>query len=151
MENDETHIGLCNRLIIESFYGNVSKVKNLLARGADVNAKLKKHWQLAPSETSRPEFWCQETALMLASDGGHTKIVKLLLKKGADVNAKDEHYKTTALMQAAKEGHLKIVKLLLEHGAEVNKQDRHGETAETWATRLGHHELVPVLRLFSQS
>ncbi len=53
--------------------GDLPKVKSLLAKGAEVNAKDKDAL----------------TALMFASMNGHREIVELLLDKGADVNAKD--------------------------------------------------------------
>lgn len=47
--------------------GDISSVKSLLNKGADMNAKNKNGW----------------TASMLASKNGHTEIVQLLKKAGA--------------------------------------------------------------------
>ena len=65
------------RQLINSFWyavekGNVSKVKDLLSRGTDVNFKDDNGF----------------TFLMKASEKGHTEIVKELMVKGADINAK---------------------------------------------------------------
>jgi ankyrin repeat protein len=84
--------------------GNVSLVKWILDKGADVNAMVDGY-----------------TALMLASKQGNTKIVKLLLDEGADVNAMVDG--DTALRLASKQGNTKIVKLLLKAGADFNVAD----------------------------
>ena len=84
-------------------------VKDLLALGADVNAKNTKGY----------------TALMGAAIKGHTAIVRALLaKEGIDVNAKDnEGY--TALMCAAKRGQEATVSALREaQGATQNNKWR---------------------------
>ena len=61
-------------LMIALKNGDTQKVKNLLANGADVNAKRDNG----------------VTALYIAAHDGHTEIVKELLSKGAEVNAKKE-------------------------------------------------------------
>jgi ankyrin repeat protein len=60
---------------------NLDQVKELIAQGANANAKNNNNF----------------TALMYAAAGGRTAIVETLLAKGADVNAKDQ-YGSTALM-----------------------------------------------------
>jgi hypothetical protein len=75
--------------------GSVSQVKDLLARGAEVNDKDQ----------------AGQTALMHAAAGGHTAIAKLLLGRGAEVNEKD-HEGQTASMKAKEKRHLDIVRLL---------------------------------------
>ncbi len=88
---------LC-RCILE---GDIEGVKDLLARGADVNAS-------PPSSGA--------TVLMLASYKGYTEIVNALLAKGANVNAKCRDG-TTALKFASSKGFSKIVDLLKQAGA----------------------------------
>lgn len=85
-------------LIIAAERGNLLTVKELIAKGVDVNARM-------PDNGG--------TALILASQNGHIEIVKELLAKGADVNAKTNDGKT-ALTQAARNGHSEIVQLLRE-------------------------------------
>src|SRR5258707_331099 len=51
--------------------GDLSQVKTLLAKGADVNARDA----------------TQDTPLMIASLNGYLEVLKLLVTKGADVNA----------------------------------------------------------------
>ena len=80
--------------------GDLSAVKFLIAKGADVNAKA----------------LIGETALMMASGKGHKEVVELLLAKGADVNAKRTDG-ATALMMATEKGHKEIRELLIKAGA----------------------------------
>lgn len=81
--------------------GDAAAVKDLLAKGADVNAK----------------FRYGATALSYASDKGHTEVVKVLLEHGADVNVKDTFYGATPIIWAAQKGHTEIVRALLDKGA----------------------------------
>jgi hypothetical protein len=80
--------------------GRASVVKDLLARGAEVNDK---------DEGG-------QTALMKAAGNGHTAVVRLLLAGGAEVNEKDNQGRT-ALTRAKAGGHADIVGLLETAGA----------------------------------
>ena len=81
---------------------NVAAVRELLGKGADVNAKTS----------------YGQTPLFFAADRGNVEIIQLLLDKGADVNAKDTFYKSTALSWAAMKGNVEAVRLLLAKGAQ---------------------------------
>jgi len=107
--------------------GDVAKVRHLLEKGADVNA--------------RSGDWRQQTPLHLAAyDIGNTEVAKLLIAKGADVNARDENL-ATPLHNAALNGNPEMAKLLIAKGADVNatallftpamlaEQQNHPETA----------------------
>jgi ankyrin repeat protein len=85
-------------------------VKELIARGADVNVK---------SDTGWP-------ALIAAASNGNTEISGLLLQAGAKVDAKEERNGGTALYWAAAGGHTDTVKLLLDAKANPNLQNDHG-------------------------
>ena len=74
------------------------------------------------------------------------EIVKLLLQYGADVNDKDTIYGSTVLMWASDRGNLEVAKLLLEKGADVNLKDKSGKTALMWARRIGHPEVIDLLK-----
>ena len=63
---------LANELIDAADAGNLDAVKDLLARGADVNAKKSNG----------------TTPLYAAAQGGHEAVCHLLVEKGADLNAK---------------------------------------------------------------
>ena len=121
-------------MIKAAFKGDIATVKALLAKGAEINAKLK------------DSGW---TALMLAASEGHTEIVKFLLSKGADVNAKSA-IKDTSLIRAAREGHTDTVQALLANGAEVNAKGRFGYTALIVAAHQGQIDTVKVLLQWSR-
>jgi ankyrin repeat protein len=80
---------------------DVEAVKELLAKGADPNAK-------SPYGA---------TPLFFACDRGNLEIVKILVERGADVNVRDTFYKSSAVGWAVSKNHVAIVKLLLEKGA----------------------------------
>ena len=129
--------------------GDVRRVKELLEKGADPNAR---------DEDGR-------TPLHEAAGMGHVEIVKLLLEHGADPNAEDEdgwtplhvamfygcievakHVYIHCPQQRQVKGSLvEVVKLLLEHGADPNAQNKSGETPLHDAACLGHVEIVKLL------
>jgi hypothetical protein len=82
--------------------GDIVKVKESLAQGADVNAKDRDGY----------------TPLSWAVGSGRIDAVKFLIEQGADVNAK-ERDGWTPLLSAAKKGYFHIAQLLMEKGADV--------------------------------
>jgi ankyrin repeat protein len=114
--------GINEDLVEAARRGDLPEVKSLLAKGADVNAKIKVGGRLnIPKEATT-------TALKAASFGGHREVVEELLDNGADVNAKD--YKGyTALMAACAFNRPEVVQLLLDKGADVNAMASGNRTA----------------------
>jgi len=108
--------------------GDIAKVKNLLIRGANVNAKDKDG----------------RTPLHHAATIGHVEIARFLLERGANVNAKDKDGRTP-LHHAATIGHVEIARFLLERGANVNAKGKNGNTPLHYAVRNGHVEVVNLL------
>lgn len=86
--------------------GDLAKVKVLLEKGVDVNAKSK----------------YGATALSFACDKGAVDIVKLLLEKNADVNVEDTFYHATPVTWAVMKERYDIAALLIEHGATGSDQ-----------------------------
>ena len=86
---------------------SVEQLKNILGRGADVNAMNGNG----------------ETALMLASWAGDVKCVRFLLSKGAAVYAVTR-YGTTALWSASDMGSPGCVEALLDKGAKANERNK---------------------------
>ncbi len=86
-------------LISAAIKGDVSRVNELLDKGANVNAKAFDGW----------------TALMWASSNGNVEIVKALIDKGADVDVRN-NAGYTALMLAFLFGRTEIVQLLRRTG-----------------------------------
>lgn len=82
--------------------GEIEKVKNLLAQGAEINAKTRHG----------------ATALFYAADRGNVEMIALLLERGAEINLKDTFYNATAISWAAYNDRIEAVKLMLAKGAE---------------------------------
>jgi ankyrin repeat protein len=141
---------------------DIQKVTELIAQGADVNAKdshgatpLMFAALMERTETAKlliekgadvnakdPEGW---TPLIFATRVGQAEIAKLLLEKGADVNAKDT-YGWTPLMHAASLGDTAIAQILLDKGADANAKNLKGDTALSIAEREKKDDMVILLR-----
>jgi hypothetical protein len=97
------------------------EIKNLISRGADVNAKYNKY---------------TDGSMLFSTiiHGGEQelKIVKLLIDAGADINEKN--YGTSLLHWTSRSGNIEVVKLLLSKGADVNVVNNNGQTAYDVAT-----------------
>ena len=81
--------------------GDATRVKALLAQGADVNSK-------SPYGA---------TSLFFAADRGNVEMIKILLDHGADVNVKDTFYGATALTWASEKQRVEVMRLLMSKGA----------------------------------
>lgn len=108
--------------------GSLSRVHELLKKGADINARNKNG----------------KTGLMCAVFSRNVSVVKELIREGADLNAQDKKGKT-ALMYAVEEGSAEIVDVLLIAGADLNIQDHDGDTALMYATMQEKEEIVEQL------
>jgi len=110
--------------------GNISRVRNLLNQGTNVNTR------------NTIDF----TPLHWAAEAGHMDIVRLLLSRGASVNARSR-IGETPLHWAAYQGNVNIVHELLRHGAHVNPRDNQGRTPLHWAVFVfpGHPRVARVL------
>ena len=91
--------------------GNIDKIKSLLKKGANINAKNKRGW----------------SSLMFASkysnDTSSDDMVRFLLDNGADVNAKNKNEETSLMISSTysnSTSSLDTVKLLLDNGADIN-------------------------------
>lgn len=120
---------------------DLAAAKDLLARGADVNAKDADGY----------------TVLMYAAFYGNAEIVELLLDNGAEVNARDNRG-LSALMEAAKQymdagdviaDYEGTVRALLKKGADPDPRDKDGSTALLYAEKYGlrnRQEIVKMLK-----
>jgi hypothetical protein len=111
--------------------GDAAAVRDLVARGANVNAK----WRY------------DQTPLFKAAERGDAEIVKILLEAKADPNARDTFYGATPLTWASDKGHTEVVRALIGKGA-TGKDDvlltgvRSGNV-EYVKIALGHGETAP--------
>jgi ankyrin repeat protein len=116
-------------LCLAALSGDLSKAKDALMRGADINYGRG-----------------HETPLHLASSSGREAIVRLLLDSGADINSKN-YFGETSLHKACQGVRSKeIVKLLLERGVNLDCKDNFGKTALDIAMwPYGYHEIVELI------
>jgi len=115
--------------------GDITQVKRLISKGADVNAKSN---------------GLLITPMHVAADKGHKEICELLIAEGAEVNAKTgallDDEGLTPLHVACAEGRQGVVKLLLAHGAAVNAKTKHSKTPLDVAK--GHRQIVELLEKY---
>jgi ankyrin repeat protein len=132
-------------------------IKLLLAKGANVNARVKDNTE---SRTVFTDQWLDEngaTAFLRASQSGDVALMKLLLAHGADPNIATT-LGVTALQVASGIGWvhgityewseaetLEAVKLLLELGLDPNSQADTGRTSLMGAAHKGHTAVVQML------
>lgn len=115
-------------MIISASKGHLANVKNLLDRGADINAVTVDNI----------------SALMYAAENGDIEMVRFLLQNGADPNIRPFNG-VTALISAAKLNYQQIVELLINNDAKINAADEEGVTAIHYATAYNYPDLVELL------
>jgi outer membrane protein assembly factor BamB len=121
--NQTVHEELRSALWAAVRNGDIQAMKDVLEKGADVNAKNE----------------MGITALWIAAGKGKIEIVEMLLDKGADVNARDGIWYQTPLSSAVGAGHVDVVKALIRAGA------RDINPALLTATSRGNVDIVRAL------
>jgi ankyrin repeat protein len=119
---------LADDLVAAAREGNVSRVQDLLKRGA------------APDLTNAFGW----PAIVVAAENGRTPVVAALLEHGANVNARGRR-EWTAIMQAAKNGHLDTVQLLVARGASIHAGNYSGEKCADLAAANRHAQVLAFL------
>lgn len=84
--------------------GDIEKVKEILAKGYDVDARNEQNW----------------TALHNAVQRGYKEVAELLIANGADVNAKTNLHMTPLLFAVTEPVQEDMAKLLIANGAQVD-------------------------------
>lgn len=138
--------------------GDVPRVRQLLDRGADPNARgaMERTALQYAAETNRIEVGrllldagadidaydnTRLTPLIMAAERSHTVFATMLLAEGANVNI--AHVQGwTALIDAARTGNRELTELLLARGADVDYKMPSGQTAYDAARKAGHREIA---------
>ncbi|HEY8562317.1 MAG TPA: ankyrin repeat domain-containing protein [Pyrinomonadaceae bacterium] len=123
-------ISYASRLSTAVANDELESVRDLIARGENVNAKERNFGNITP--------------LFLAVENGNAEIAETLLNFGARVNAKDAN-RQTPLMRLDEDASVELVELLIKHGARVNLLDREGNTALILAARSAKTEVLRLL------
>ncbi|MDT8364194.1 MAG: ankyrin repeat domain-containing protein [Nitrosomonas sp.] len=154
----QVHAGVDEDLIRAVENNNAYRAGNLLARGANPDARDSRSYTalmlaarhkktklvellLAADADVNLRNRYGETAIMLASYHGQVEMVKQLYKK----NAHFEHAGWSPLIYAATNGHHEIVAFLLDSGAHINATTDNGTTALMMAVRGNHYDTVKLL------
>ena len=147
--------------------GNRQATNDLLAQGADVNAKSDRGLSALHSAAvfghkdivelliekgadvnakAESSMWDEGmTALHGSCVKGQKGVAELLIAKGADVNAKSKNG-YTPLHIVVTEGYRDVAELFIAKGAYVNAKNNKGETPLSVAEEKGHTEIVELLR-----
>ncbi|KAJ2950335.1 hypothetical protein O0L34_g8565 [Tuta absoluta] len=110
-------------------YGAVSRVKELVEAGWDVNQP--------DAETVTLLHW--------AAINNRREIIQFLLSRGAAVDAVGGELRATPLQWAARQGHLEAVVLLVRAGADPRLRDAEGCASLHLAAQFGHTAVVAYL------
>jgi hypothetical protein len=158
--NQDLYLELCQMVDDQ----NVPAVRDLLIRGADVNA-VRPTCRYSPLVLAimRDNEEIFELLLDIGADVNNAdkegfsplmlcipsrvSMMRLLLARGADSNASETRYGTTPLMLAARSRHLQSCRLLLQYGADSELQDKEGDRAidyanDPWPTPYNEVEAV---------
>lgn len=151
---------IVKRLFEAARNGNKTLLEELLAKGADVNAredgrtlayqavfsanKALVASLLAKGANANQAGRTGDTPLHGAAANGYSDIVELLLQQNADVNAQN-YQGETALHLAAAKGHKDVAELLVARGADINIKDAKRQLPLHLAAGLGNKELVELL------
>jgi hypothetical protein len=106
----------------------IDEVRDLVARGEDVNAKERDG----------------TTPLFIAVENGNIEMVRLLLDFGAKVNARNAE-RETPLMKIDEDANVELVELLLRSGAKVNAVSSAGNTPLILAAEYSAPEVLQAL------
>lgn len=150
-----------NALFMASLSGNVDEIKQLLASGANINAKRVGdqpiHYGARSGNTEVVKVLLAAGAkvdalsesgyqpIHFAAQTGNIDVVKFLLSSGAkaDVSVSASNkYGGQPIHFAAQSGNAELVKLLLEAGAKADAKDNSGHTPYSWISQKGNPEEV---------
>ena len=114
-------------LILAAYWAGAAEVKELLARGADPNAK---------NDSG-------VAALIPATD--NLESTRMLVEAGAEVNARTEAGDTALIVAAQRAGGARVVEYLLDKGANLKTATNDGATALHRAAECGDVDVLKLL------
>lgn len=123
---------LDDELLAATRKSDVAKVKELLDKGANVNAKTRYN----------------QTPLFFACDRGSIELIQLLIDRGADVNAKDNFYNATPMTWAMMKKNKDVIRLLVEKGIDPSdalNQSIQSNDKDLFAFILAKGKTTPVI------
>src|SRR5882672_5847405 len=120
---------LQRRLVNAVHEGNLDEMREALKEGANPDGSIYSFYY---------------PPLFTAADGGQSDAARLLLDNGSNVNQGD-FINGTPLIVAAGKGYAEVVKVLLDRGADPCVHVD-GGTAEDFARKQGHKEIVELLK-----
>lgn len=110
---------------IACLYGDLSKIKRLIASGVNINSK----------------DFSNKTPLMYAAEDGAIETIEYLIKNGANINDTDVRG-DSALIIAVKNNNIKASKMLIENGACLDIVNEDNKNALNIAKDYGCKEIV---------
>ena len=138
-----------DELLIEACKaGDVEKLREAIAAGADVEAKWTRE---GTSQTPLCAVVCEPEVKRDRAEKGRTACVRALLAAGASASAAVVFYRDdempvyTALHEAAYDGFATICRLLLDAGAALNARDFDNTLPLQYAAESRHHRTVVLL------
>lgn len=141
---------------------NIVRIKQLLAQGADVNARdhdggttlsavsFKGSLEIVNTLLAAGAYLEGRddegnTPLMFAAMGNNTEVVKLYLSLGANPNSRDKNDMTPLLNSVMFDSNREVVKALLSAGADPNAKNENGTTPLIMAVGSKDKEVVDLL------
>src|SRR2546429_9620360 len=125
--------GISSGLITAIVQHDLSRVKTLLAQGADPNAAGEMGWR--PLHVAIGQFDFE----------GSIEFVKLLLMYGANVNEWDVNHNETPILTASDPPNLAAARILLEAGADPNAVRSDGESPLRLCVQAKNLEMAKLL------
>ena len=120
--------------------GMLSLTKDLIERGADMDARLGE----LPGNVYEPGRGGGTTPFLAAARGGHVDVMKFLLSMGANPHDQSDDG-AGSVMFATRSLDIEAVRLLVELGADVNAVPTNHPTAIHTAIRFGKNDIVEYL------
>lgn len=118
--------------------GNVDRVAELLAGGADPNATRPRYYNPLQDAVDEPQP---------PGELGALDVMVLLLRHGALVDGREGPEDATPLLLAVQKNNIDAVRILLAAGADPNVRDNVGDSPLRWCAEKAYLEMARLLLL----